>query len=127
MSLDADRSDDSSDYVSMHHRITKGLRRRLKHLSVDLGKPVTDLVNEAILAHLDRLGPAEAPPRHLSAEKLLLRLREARQEGSFYEAISGVDKLKLVEVSRLLGETADMRSSGDRLIARIAAALADPL
>lgn len=38
----------------MHHRIRRDLRRRLKHASIEMEKPVTDLVNEAIMAYLDQ-------------------------------------------------------------------------
>lgn len=121
-----DRSSDGGDYVSMHHRIRKGLRKRLKHLSADLEKPVTDLVNEAIMAHLDKLEADPSDLAKLPPPELLRALRQARAAGAFYETIATIDKRQLVEVSRLLGEAADLRSSGDRLVSRIAVALAEP-
>lgn len=121
-----DRSDDADDYVSMHHRIRKGLRKRLKHISADLEKPVTDIVNEAIMAYLDKVEPPPESLGSLPPAELLTYLRKARSSGGFYEAVARLDKPKLVEVSRLLGEAADLRSSGDRLVSRIAVALAEP-
>ena len=122
MTLPSGRLDDADDYVSMHHRIRKDLRRRLKHLSADIEKPVTDIVNDAIMAHLDNLiMPSDLPSR--SAKDILDALRKARANGTFYGTVATLDKANLLEISRLLGEAADPRSSGDRLVARIAAAL----
>ena len=122
-----DRSDAGDDYVSMHHRIRRSLRKRLKHFSTDIEKPVTDIVNEAIMAHLDKTAGGQASLSNLAPAEILDALRQARANGTFYEAVSKLDKLKLVEVSRLLGEAADMRSSGDRLVSRIVVALSEPV
>ena len=126
MTVPTARVSDAADYVSMHHRIRKDMRRRLKHLAADLDKPVTDIVNEAIMAHVEKVTSPGDRLEGMPPEPLLRELRRARADGTFYETASRVGKTQLIEVSRLLGERSDMRSSGDRLISRIAAALAEP-
>lgn len=108
--------DAGDDYVSMHHRIRRDLRRRLKHASVEMEKPVTDIVNEAILAYLDQKEIGPFAVSGLRGQELLDRLRHLKDEGGLYQALPRIEKVRMVEALKVAGVEADMRASGDRLI-----------
>lgn len=100
----------------MHHRIRRDLRRRLKHASIEMEKPVTDLVNEAIMAYLDQRETGHLGILGLRGQELVDRLRILKRDGLLYQALPKIEKQRLVECLKASGVEADMRASADRLI-----------
>ena len=121
-----DRSDDGDDLVDMHHTLRRSLRRRLKHISAEIERPVTDIVNEAIEAWLerhedsgDRRAASDLRSLPTAAEKVEY-LRQRKADGTFFSAAASLEKSGLVELLAHLGRQADRRASTDRLIALLA-------
>lgn len=114
----------AEDYVSMHHRIRRSLRRRLKHVSAEIERPVTDIVNKAIETWLNENGSAVAQETSqeldgASAAEKVAWLRGKKAEGRLYAAASSMGKSDLVEVIRYFNGEADLRMSGDRLVTEL--------
>lgn len=109
------------EYVSMHHRIRKSLRSRLKHVSISLEKPVTDVVNDAIEIYLETNLNRDNLSQSVPAKAALLRT--ALEEGIFYGSATTLSKRELVDIALYLGISAELRFSGDHLISDINRAL----
>lgn len=119
---------EDDDHVSMHHRIRRSLRRRLKHHAAETERPVTDLVNEAIEIFLASNSPhrpyVTSPLEGLrSAPDRIEVLRQAASDGIFYVTASTLSKADLVTLAQFMGRHATERMSTDRIIAVIQRAL----
>ena len=120
-----DRSDDGDDLVSMHHTLRRSLRKRLKHVAAEIERPVTDIVNEAIEAWLERneaeacVSGSEIKNIQTAAERIEW-LRGLKAAGEMLSAVSVLSKENLITLLAALGQQADRRMSRDRLIGMLA-------
>lgn len=112
------------EYVSIHHRIRISQRQKLKVISAVIGKPVTDIMNEAIdlwLSAYDQGGeksPSSSPHSTLAAFAIL---KEAKAAGNFLDQSVGLPKSTLVDVGKHMGLDVSLRSAGDHLRSAILA------
>lgn len=108
-----------AEFVSVHHRISEKLHRRLKEVSLASRQPVTEITNQALREWLERyetgFSPAKRP--YASATTLLSNLRLAKQEGNFYESLTGHSKAALVDIAKHLNQNISNRMSRDRIAA----------
>ena len=115
------------EYVSMHHRIRRSLRRRLKHVSAESEKPVTDIVNEAIEHWLERNGGGytdeHKDPMPASLKDRIVWLRDRKDAGDFYVSVALLAKPDLVSILAVLGQRVDQRISIDRLVGMLVRSL----
>ncbi len=86
----------------MHHRIRPALKRRLKHTSVEIEKPVTDIVNEAIEGWLKQVATPHVP--------------QSPHQALDYAALSRLRKSTLIMILVDLGGSGDSRMSSDHII-----------
>ena len=106
------------EYVSIHHRIRISQRQKLKVISAVIGKPVTDIMNEAIdlwLSAYDQGGensPSRSPHSTLAAFAIL---KEAKAAGNFLDQSVVLPKSTLVDVGKHMGLDVSLRCSGDHL------------
>lgn len=113
--------------VSIHHRISADLHRRLKIISVEQRVAVTDIMNEAARQWLDRYeagtGRGDANEEKVSIPSRISTLRVAKSDGNFHEAAVGIAKAKLVLIAKHLSVEANARWSRDSLLSAIQQAL----
>ena len=110
--------------MSMHHRIRRDLRKRLKLAALDAERPATDCVNEAIENWLGSRADVAQPSAlaEISGATTLETvewLREKRSDGVGFAAASALPKETMVAILSHFGETADLRMSADRLVSEI--------
>jgi len=114
----------TAEYVSMHHRIRRDLRKRLKHAAAEVERPVTDIVNEAIEEWLNsRTAPGVAS---LAAEiegasvlEMVEWLRDRKADGRAFASAASLPKGDLISILGHFGERGDHRMSGDRLVSGV--------
>jgi hypothetical protein len=100
--------------IDMHHKIRKGVRRRLKLASVDLERPVTDIVNQAISAWLEKYETQSDSEPVTNA-----MLRSAIRDGQYFDILSGISKEKVIRLLEQTGDFPDGRWALDLLVLRL--------
>ncbi|MCV9964840.1 hypothetical protein OIU34_23385 [Pararhizobium sp. BT-229] len=113
--------------VSIHHRISAELHRRLKIVSVEQRVAVTDIMNEAARQWLERYeagtGYGASTEEKVSIPSRISSLRASKSDGNFHEEAVGIAKAKLVLIAKHLSVDANARWSRDRLLSAIQHAL----
>jgi hypothetical protein len=108
------------ELISVHHKMSPTLHKKLKLISVEHGVAVTDITNQAIREWLERFENGTGRTFNAASipEKVDL-LRAAKASGSFFEAIPGVSKASLIAVGERLKVDVNKRQSRDRIAAAV--------